>query len=164
MRAYYSSLRLVKLTVLFMDYSLYSKCNLGIKQRWECARVDPSQFSFVYWLCCWFSLLKPRSFLWNLILWFSALLKTYTYVLPKTPFRFGKHKHIAEKVFSRLSYLYTYPLQIKIWLTDLPTDWLTHWLTHWLTGCLTPWLTDWLTDWLAGWLTDCRKVVSLSEN
>ena len=30
------------------------------------------------------------------------------------PFRFGKHKHIAEKVFSRLSYLYTYPLQIKI--------------------------------------------------
>ena len=31
----------------------------------------------------------------------------------KTPFRFGKHKHIAKKVFSRLSYLYTYPLQIK---------------------------------------------------
>ena len=31
----------------------------------------------------------------------------------KTPFRFGKHKHIAKMVFSRLSYLYTYPLQIK---------------------------------------------------
>lgn len=67
-----------------MNYSLYSKCNLGIKER--CARVDPSQFSFVYWLCCWFSLLKPRGFLWNLILLFSALLKTFTYVLPKLHF------------------------------------------------------------------------------
>ena len=67
-----------------MNYSLYSKCNLGIKER--CARVDPSQFSFVYWLCCWFSLLRPRGFLWNLTLRFSTLLKTYTCVLPKLHF------------------------------------------------------------------------------
>ena len=47
----------------------------------------------------------------------------------KTPFRFGKHKHIAKKIFSRLSYLYTYPLQIKSRLTDLLTYRLTDSLT-----------------------------------
>lgn len=152
MRAYYSSLRLVKLTVLFMDYSLYSKCNLGIKQRWECARVDPSQFSFcILALLLVFSLEAQRLSLEPDTLVFCSSQNIYI-CTSKTPFRFGKQKHIAEKVFSRLSYLYTYPLQIKIWLTDLPTDWLTHWLTHWLTGCLTHWLTDWLTCWLAHWL------------